>query len=164
MGPAPSNLLVSARSSSSAEQLRKELLRRAADRGLSYAIVVRHLGGDGMRGAAQVTRQSAPSASLLEVYKLFPDGHEEPVRGMEITDLTAATFRDIVAAGDKPVVYTNLFMPRFPGLFSYGMWSGMEVPEVSYVVPPLLFEELTLTKVQGPFPRPPFSRSPLAEK
>ncbi len=164
MGPAPSNLLVSARSSSSAEQLRKELLRRAADRGLGYAIVVRHLGGDGMRGAPQVTRQSAPSASLLEVYKLFPDGHEEPVRGMEITDLTASMFRDIVAAGDKPVVYTNLFILRFPGLFSYGMWSGMEIPEVSYVVPPLLFEELTLTKLQGPFPRPPFSRSPLAEK
>ncbi len=163
MGPAPSNLMVSTRSASSPEELHRRLLQRARERGLGYGVVVRHLGEDMTRNAAAVTRQAAPSANLLEVYKLFPDGHEEPVRGMEITDLTAATFRDIVAAGDKPVVYTNLFTLRFPGLFSYGMWSGMEIPEVSYVVPALLFEELTLTKVQGPFPRPPFSKPPLAE-
>ncbi len=167
MGAAPSNLIVTARGSSPQEQLHKELLRRAADRGLGYGIVVRHLGGgdleDMVRSAAMVTRQSAPSATLVEVYKLFPDGHEEAVRGMEVTDLTAALFRDIVAAGDKPVVYTNLFTLKFGSLFSYGMGSGMEIPEVSFVVPPLLFEELTLTKVEGPFPRPPFSKPP-AEK
>lgn len=168
MGAAPSNLIVTARTSSSLEQLRKELLRRAAARGLGYGIVVRHLGGGGLedmiRSAAMVTRQAAPSATLVEVYKLFPDGHEEALRGMEITDLTAALFRDIVAAGDKPVVYTNAFLLKFGSLFSYGMTAGMEIPEVSLVVPPLLFEELTLTRVQGPFPRPPFSKPPLAEK
>lgn len=69
-----------------------------------------------------------------------------------------------MAAGDKPVVYTNAFLLKFGSLFSYGMTAGMEIPEVSLVVPPLLFEELTLTRVQGPFPRPPFSKPPLAEK
>ncbi|HVP41911.1 MAG TPA: metallopeptidase TldD-related protein, partial [Terriglobales bacterium] len=140
MGPAPSNLIVTARNSSPEDQLRKELLRRVTQRGMGYGIVVRHMGGaeveDVLRTAALVTRQAAPSATLVEVYKLFPDGREEPVRGMELMDLTAAMFKDIVAAGDRPVVYTNLFMLKFGGLFSYGMAAGMEVPEVSFVVPP----------------------------
>jgi len=44
--------------------------------------------------------QSAPTNTLLEVYKVSPDGHEELIKGAELSGLTAATFRDIVAAGD----------------------------------------------------------------
>lgn len=167
MGPAPSNLIVTARNTTPEAELRKELLKRVGQRGLKYGIVVRHLGGGGiedlLRTAALVTRQTAPSATLVEVHKLFPDGHEEPVRGMELMDLTAGMFKGIVAAGDKPIVYTNLFVLKFGNLFSYGMTSGMDIPQVSFVVPALLFDDMTLTKVQGPFPSPPFSKPPLAD-
>jgi hypothetical protein len=111
-----------------------------------------------MMGAAQ----SAPSNVLLEVYKIFPDGHQESVRGMQLEDVTAATFRDIVAIGDKPVVYNEQFMPRIASFFSMGMGGATtDLPVVSYVVPSLLFEEITLTKATGPFPNPPMSKAPL---
>lgn len=166
-GPAPSNLILTSEKTSSREELRQELLRRVKLRGLHYGIVVRRLGGNAtnslMRAAAMMASpQSAPSNVLLEVYKLFPDGHEEPVRGLELEDVTSATFRDIVAVGDKPVVYNEEFMPKIASIFSMGMGgASADLPVVTFVVPSLLFEEVTLTKATGPFPNPPMSKAPL---
>jgi len=167
-GPAPSNLIVSSEKGTSEKELRQELLRRAHERGLEYAIVVRRMGGGGveslMRMAATVTRQAAPSAILLEIYKVYPDAREELLQGIQLTDLTGPMFKDIVAVGDKPVVYTDQFVPKMGTLFSMGFGgAGVELPKVSYVVPSLLFDDVTLTKVTGPFPAPPVSKSPLLE-
>jgi predicted Zn-dependent protease len=166
-GPAPSNLILSSQKTSSREELRQELLRRVKLRGLRYGVVVRRVGGNGanslLRAAAMMgSAQAAPSNTLLEVYKIFPDGQEEPVRGMELEDVTSATFRDIVAVGDKPVVYNEQFMPKMASIFAMGMSGATtDLPVVSFVVPSLLFEEITLTKATGPFPNPPTSKAPL---
>jgi predicted Zn-dependent protease len=167
-GPAPSNLIVSSEKVSSDQELRNDLLRRARERGLEYGIVVRRMGGGGLesllRMAAMVTRQAAPTTALLEVYKVFPDGREELLQGVQVSDLTAVMFKDILAVGDKPVVYTDQFVPKMGALFSMGFGAaGPELPAVSYVVPALLFDDVTLTKVTGPFPAPPLSKSPLLE-
>ena len=171
IGPAPSNLILSSDKKSSNEELRKELLRRVKLRNLPYGIIVRRVGGNGMNSLLRATAmmsgsaQSGPSNLLIEVYKLFPDGHEEPVRGIELNGITAATFRDIVAVGDKPVVYNEQFMPKISSIFSMGMGgASSDLPVVSYVIPSLLFEEITLTKAAGPFPNPPMTKSPLSIK
>jgi hypothetical protein len=39
---------------------------------------------------------------------------------------------------------------------------GMSEPLVSYVVPSLLFDDLTLTKPTTEMPKPPFSSPPLS--
>jgi hypothetical protein len=98
------------------------------------------------------------------VYKVYADGHEELVRSMELSDMTPAAFKEIVAAGDTPVVFTDEFIPRIGALFSMGMSSSTEMPIVSCVVPSLLFDEVSLVKGQGPFPNPPISASPLAKQ
>jgi len=113
------------------------------------------MGGGGLEAllAAMVTRQVAPSAALLEICKVYADGHEELLQGMQLSYLTGAMFKDIVAVGDEPVVYTDQFVPRMGTLFSMGFGaSSVELPAVSYVVPPLLFDDVTLTKVTGPYP------------
>jgi len=170
-GPSPSNLFVTADKSLNTEDLHKELLRRAKERGLDYGIVVRHLGGGGaagsfMRMTVRMAMQSEGgySDSLAQVYKLYPDGHEELVKGLEIAEITPATFKEIAAAGDTPFVYTEEFVPRLGAFFSLGTAATSNVPVVSSVVPSLLFEELSLTKTQGPFPNPPISPSPLAKE
>jgi len=38
----------------------------------------------------------------------------------------------------------------------------VDMPVASFVVPSLLFEEVSLTKAEGPFPAPPASKAPLA--
>jgi predicted Zn-dependent protease len=167
LGAVPSNLILTSDKPSPAVELRAELLRRVQQRGLDYGIIVRRTGGAAnsiMRAAAMMAAspQSAPSNSLLEVYKVFPDGHEELVKGAELSGLTAASFRDIVAVGDKPAVVDQQFIPSINSIFTMGMSGGFDLPVSSFVVPSLLFEEVSLTKAEGPFPAPPASKAPLA--
>ena len=167
-GATPSNLLVTTEQATTEAGLRKRLLQLASDRGLNYGIVVRHIGGGSaaafLKMAARLTQQGGQADnSMAEVYKLFPDGHEELVQGVEIADMSPAAFKDIVAAGDTPAVYSDEFIPRIGAIFSLGISSASPVPVVSYVAPSLLFEELTLVKTQGPHPSLPVEPSPLAK-
>src|SRR5262249_59898384 len=87
---------------------------------------------------------------LIEAYKIYPDGKEELVRNLNIEGLQLGVFKDIVAAGSAPYVYTApmrnmirspamMFTPSFPG--------GPNV--VSMVVPSLLFEDMALRRPAG---------------
>ncbi|HEX4485358.1 MAG TPA: metallopeptidase TldD-related protein [Terriglobales bacterium] len=168
-GAAPSNLFVTSDKSMTDAELRKELLRRAKERGLDYGIVVRRIGGGAaasfMKMAAAMGQQdSQGTTSIGEIYKLYPDGHEELLRGMEVSEFPSSTFKDIVAVGDTPVVFTDEFIPRVGALFSMGISAGSDMPIVSCIAPSMLFEELSLNKAQGPFPNPPISPSPLAKQ
>jgi tetratricopeptide (TPR) repeat protein len=166
-GSAPSNLLVTTDRPTTDAELRKQLLRLAADRGLPFAIVVRHIGGGSaasfIKMAARMMQQDVQvGGSLAEVYKLFPDGHEELVRGVELSDMNPALFRDIVAAGDTPTVYTDDFIPRVTAIFSSGVSAATQVPVVSYVAPSLLFDEVSLAHSEGQNPSLPVGTSPVA--
>jgi hypothetical protein len=168
-GPAPSNLFLTSDKSMSAAALHQELIRRAKDRGLDYAIVVRRIGGGAaasfMKMAMRMAQQGGQGgSSLAEVYQLYPDGREVLVQGIEIAEMTPAAFKDIVAVGDTPVVFTDEFIPRLGALFSLGLSPSSEMPVVSCVVPSLLFDDISLVKSQGPFPNPPISPSPLAKQ
>lgn len=164
-GPAPGNLFLTSDKSLSHDDLRKELLRRAKDRGLDYGIVVRRVGGAAasfMKMAARMAQTGGQGgSSMAEVYRLYQDGHEELVQGVKIAEMTPATFKDIVAVGDTPIVFTDEFIPRIGALFSLGVSASTDVPVVSCIVPSMLFEEVSLVKSQGPFPNPPVSPSPL---
>jgi predicted Zn-dependent protease len=168
-GPAPSNLFVTSEKSLTTDELRKELLRRAKDRGLDYGIVVRRVGGGAaasfMKMATRMAQQNGQgSDSLAEVYKLYADGHEELVQGVEIAEMTPSTFKDVVAVGDTPVVFTDEFIPRVGAIFSMGLSASSNVPVTSCVVPSMLFEEVSLVKNQGPYPNLSISPSPLAKQ
>ena len=156
---APSNFFVTARQSKTAAELRQELLRMAKQRGFGYGIVVRHVGEVGLNALMRMAmgRMSADTGSAIAAYKLFEDGHEELVRA-QIAPVPVSAFKDIVAAGDKPGVYTIgslLFMGSLTGGAPGMAWS-------SFVVPPLLFEEVSLKAPSGPSPTPPVVPSPLA--
>jgi hypothetical protein len=167
-GPAPSNLLVSSEKSVARVELRKELLRRARSRGLDYGIIVRRVGsGDAtaslVRMAARMAAQAqVGSNAMAEVYKVYPDGREELLRGMELAELSRAAFKDIVAVGDTSAVFTGEFANGLGGSFLFAGASEANAPIVSCAVPSLLFEEVSLVKSQGPFPSAFVSTSPLA--
>jgi predicted Zn-dependent protease len=169
-GAAPSNLFLQSQKSVTAEALRADLLQRVHDRDLPYGIVVRRVGGGAsasfLRVVARMTANpdAGPSGTLAEVYRLYPDGHEELVRGLELADVSSGAFKDIVEVGDTPTVFTDQFIPRLGSLFSLGTAAASNVPVVSCVVPSILFEELSLVKAEGPFPNPPIAPSPLAKE
>lgn len=169
-GALPSNLFVTSEKTLSIDELKKELLRRAKERGLDYALVVRRIGaGSGasfLEMARQMASQQSGSPSIPEIYKLYLDGHEEPLRGLRISDLPVESFKEIVAAGDAPALYSAELMPRASSMlfmgFSFSPGGGL--PVVSCVAPSLLFDEVSLARSEGPFPATPVSPSPLAQK
>ena len=78
---------------------------------------------------------------------------------MEVSGISSASFKDIVAVSDTPEVYTSPFEgssagPRF--FFSPGSSATL----VSWVVPSLLFEDMTLKKPGGEIPNPPVADHP----
>ena len=84
--------------------------------------------------------------------------------GIHIAELPVESFKEIVAIGDTPAVYSDELIPGVSALFGTGAFPGNDLPVVSCVTPSLLFEEVSLAKTDGPFPALPVSKSPLAEK
>lgn len=165
---APSNLIFTASRSASDQELRRMLLEHAKARGYDYGVVVRRAGGSSgefiQMAMSMMQGGSAPGNNILEVYKVHADGHEELVHGEQLPSVTVASFKDILAVGDKPVVYNSIFVPGFTSIMMLGMTSDISgvtnMPVVSYVVPSLLFDEVTLKKASGPFPKAPVSKPP----
>jgi predicted Zn-dependent protease len=172
-GVRPSNMVVSAEGGLSPEELRHELLLLLEEREADYGIVVRRMDNPGMIDAAQwiVNRfmggggGSGPTTeALIEAHKLYPDGREELVRNVELSGVTAASFKEIIAAAKDAAVYTAPFSggrssAMLSSIFSFGPQRGGG-GTVSWVVPSLLFEDLTLKKPSGDAPRPPVAPHP----
>ena len=83
---------------------------------------------------------SHPSA----IYKVYPDGREELIRGMDINDLRLEDFKD-AEAGNRDYVY-NIY------------------PFQTIAVPSVLFDDVDLRKEEGTFPTPPIVPPPARGK
>jgi hypothetical protein len=166
-GLMPGNMLVSAGDGLDREALVAELLLLAEERELEYALVVRRLMNPLVRPAAHrdparfffvASRRNGEVAAVIEAYKVFPDGREELVRNVEVPGLGPAAFKEIVAVSKRPTVHTSLFRPRaLAGPFGGHRGAALQSadPVVSWVVPALLFDDMTLKKPGGDIPNPP---------
>jgi predicted Zn-dependent protease len=167
-GPAPSNLILMAGNGRSEAELRKEFLELVNKRGLQYGMLVREIGSSGasmeeqaMAMVSAMTGRGEKSRSVLLAYKVYPDGHEELVRGAHISGMSLESFKSIVAASKSEAVYTTLEMPRINfAMLSRFAAGKTSMPIMSCVAPSLLFDDLTLTKPTGERPNPPFSTPP----
>lgn len=169
MGAAPANLLLISNRSWTTARLRRELLRRAKAGGLEFALIVRRVGAGRaspllrMAGRAGSGGDSDYAAAMVEVVRVFPDGREELLQGMELSDLTPAAFKDIVAVGDSPNVHSFEFVGGVASIFSGGAGGGAgRLPVVSCATPALLFDDVSLVASRGPFPDAPVTPSPIA--
>lgn len=136
LGAMPSNLLVSVDKGLTNPALRRRLLRLVKDRAQPFGLVVERLANSSLGGAGTV----------IEAYRLFPDGRRELVRGLQTEDLTAGSFKDIVAASSQAALYNT-------------QWGNG--PVISVAVPDLLFDDVTLKKPSGGIPKPPLSERPV---
>ena len=159
-GPMPSNLIVSAPSGVPREEMKAALLKLVQERGAPFGVVVRRLGNPsaamrpfGESAASRPGDRRGRVENAIAAFKVLPDGSEEPLRLAEITGVSADSFKEIVAASKEPAVYTALFSPSSgPSAFAFG---PPRAPEpVTYVMPSLLFKEMSLKKPGGEIPRP----------
>jgi hypothetical protein len=157
-GPTPSNLIVTATEGLTAEALKAELLKLAQQRGKEFGVIVRRVTNPSFRTvrdrALTSNRESGRIEPAILVSKVFPDGHEELLRNVEVNGLTISAFKDIVAAGKEPCVYHTPFI-------SAGT-SGSEL--ISLAVPSLLFDDVTLKQPTGAIPKPPVAKHPFFDK
>lgn len=155
-GVRPLNLIVTSDSTLSDADIRSKLQALAAAQGHPYAVIVRALSGTSGPGddpqeffmaQAQGRGANAPVARGIRVAKLFPDGHEEPMRGAEIFGVTAGTFKEVVAASRTRSVQDVVFS----GSGNILTGGGIGGP-VLYQVPSLLFANVTIRKPRGTTP------------
>jgi TldD protein len=159
-----SNLFVKASETVPAADLKQKFLKMIKDRDKPYGIIVRKMDFPSaappeelrrlMMGAAQSGSTRPVSAPVL-VYKIFPDGREELVRGLRFRGLNSRSFRDVAAVSDNATAFhwMNNFAP-------FGAMSGGYIAPSSVVAPSLLFEDLELERPQDDLPNPPVVPAP----
>lgn len=143
------NLFVDAAETVSREELEKRLLELAKDEDLEFGLIVEQMGGSSggfsfFGGSSQGVRLPRPYA----VYRLYQDGRRQMVRGSAFLPASYRVLRDIVAAGDDPVLVNTR---QFSQL-------------VSVVAPSILVAELELKRPREEFSKPPYSGRPELSK
>ena len=174
-GAMPSNLLFSTERTMTGEQIKSELVRLIGQRHKEFGILVRRMGNQQLMASLSRTRivlfngSNAPGSisvqPVLEAYKVFPDGHEEPLRNLDIHGLTLDAFRNILAVSEPSTIYTApvMILNRSPlGIVSFLQPGGPTV--VSTNAPSMLFEDMTLERPTGDVPIPPFSGHPYFDR
>ncbi len=172
-GAIPSNLVFSGTGGRSDPQLRQELIELVKERELEFGVIVRRVANpiltimdDPMASMILFVggRGGESAQSVIAAYKLYPDGHEELVRNLQVSDLDTSTFKEIVAISEQPTVTTIPFQPPSS---ARSMFSGPPLggtPVISLVTPSLLFEDMTLKKPSGEIPKPPVASHPAFAK
>ena len=164
--PVPTNLIIKARETSSIAELRAKLLDLIQQRGLPYGMIVRKMDFPSSASIDEARRiLSASSASgssraisiPLYVYRLYPDGHEELVRGERFKGINARSLKDILAAGDDSVVFNYLDNGAPFALLGF----GSSAAQVSIVAPSLLIDDLEMSKADDEMPKLPLVPAPM---
>ena len=141
-GILPGNLFVDASKSSSTEDLKKQLVALVTARSLEYGYIIRRLANN----------------NVLEAIRVYPDGHEETVRDARLAEITAGSFKDILAVSKERTVYTE--QAQITSLAGLSPFSGGDL--ITYVVPNMLFEDMAVEHVPNDSPKLPDIPSPLA--
>ena len=139
-GAQPSNVMVTATEGMSEQELKDQLLSMAKQRNKEFGVIVRGVG--------------------REIYKVYPDGHEELMRVGQFDGLDDAAFKDLAATSRDLAVYSLPYA-------AYGgrLYPGQALaPLVSFVAPSLLFEDLAIKPPTGGLPRLPLSKHPYFDK
>jgi TldD protein len=150
------NLFVKASQATPLADLKKRLIQMTADRGKPYGLLVRKLNypyagtRDDLAVLAQASRQSGGSTEPLSppilIYRVYPDGREELVRGLRFRGASTRMLRDIVAASQETAVFEFVNNSAPLAYLGYGGY----VAATSVVAPGLLFEEMELELPQEP--------------
>jgi hypothetical protein len=88
----------------------------------------------------------------VEVYRIYPNGRQELVRGGNLVGISHSAIRDVILTGDKQFVF-NYF--RRIGLFR------VRETVCSFVGRSLLFEDLEYQLIDKNFAKPPDIQNPL---
>lgn len=152
----PSNLIFESTDKLTPKQLKDNLIAMCKDIDLPYGLMITKirdmstsLGGFQFFGGQMRGGGNEGLTQPYEIYKVYADGREEPVRGLQFTNVTTRILRDIVQTDNSRYVY------------EYLIGDDYEMP-ATIVSPSLLVEEMELKKAESKVKKPPVLPSPLA--
>ncbi|MBQ7908019.1 MAG: hypothetical protein IJ311_00740 [Elusimicrobiaceae bacterium] len=128
------------------EKLEEMLLQEIKKQNKPFGFIVEDLAG-----GFTFTGASMPQSFKLEtkmIYKVFPDGRKEVVRGLDVIGTPLVSFNRIIAAGNDDTVFNG----------SCGSVSGW-VPQTN-ISPSLLFENMEFQKAEKSAFKPPVLPAP----
>jgi len=122
------------------DQLKKQMLKLVKDRELPYGLVVKKLMDQNIMFTTLfrltkglfITGQIQKTIPAVEVYRLYPDGREELIRGCEAKGFTHQSFKDIINAGNEPYVL-NFLAPAVTSPFISGGSQYMMASVISMI-------------------------------
>jgi predicted Zn-dependent protease len=161
-GATISNLFVSTNEYMPVGELKKKLLDLIKTRNKPYGIIVRKMDFPSTASIAEargmMTGQQGghPVSMPLLVYKIFPDGHEELVRGLRFRGFTGKSLKDILAAGDD----SNVFEYMENGAPFAIIGGGRYTTEACVVSPSILIDDLELHPIEEEMPKLPIVSAP----
>jgi predicted Zn-dependent protease len=135
--PAPTNLLITTTEKSPLAELRKKMIDLCRQRGLAYGVIVRKLDFPSAIGSGI----PAP----LYVYRVYLDGREEMIRGVQLRGVDARSLKDILLAGDDSATLDYV--------------EG-GTADVTVLAPSILVDDLELEKVGDTLPKLPVAPAP----
>jgi len=141
-----SNLVVESSKSVSREQLKKMLVEQIKSANKPYGLLF-----DDIEGGFTFTQRIIPNAFNVRptvVYRIYPDGREELVRGVDLIGTPLTSFSKIVAADDDVAVFNGMC----------GAESGW-VP-VSAAAPGLLISQIEVQRKEKSQERAPLLAPP----
>ncbi len=164
--PGIGNLFVRASQTVSSADLKKKLIDLCKQRNKPYAILIRKLDWPSSASFEELRREMSgmsmsggggrPVSMPILVYRVYPDGKEELVRGVRFRGLSTRSFRDILAASDQPYVYNYLDSTAPFAL----MGAGGFVTNSSIVAPSVLLEEVEMEQIMDETPSLPIVSPP----
>jgi hypothetical protein len=164
--PGFGNMFVRASQTSPAADMKKKLIELCQQRNKPYGILVRKIdypssaSSEEFRRLVTAATQSGGSPRLISepllLYRVYPDGREELVRGMRFRGVSTRSFKDIIAASDENYVFD--FVDSNAPLALMG--AGNFVTTASVIAPAMLFDELELEPIHEDVPKPPIVPPP----
>jgi hypothetical protein len=160
--PTISNLFVSSNEYMPVGELKKKLLDLIKARNKPYGIIVRKMDFPSSANLAEarsiMTGQQGgrPVSVPLLVYKIFPDGREELVRGLRFRGFNGKSLKDILAAGDD----SNVFEYMENGAPFAIIGGGRFTTEACVIAPSILIDDLELHPIEEEMPKLPIVSPP----
>jgi predicted Zn-dependent protease len=156
------NLFVSSSEAVPAAELKKKLIQLIQARGKDYGIIVRKMDFpssgsiDEVRRMISASQGGRPVSMPILVYKVFPDGREEMVRGLRFRGLNVRSLKDILAAGDDAQPFDFMDSAAVFALIGASSFTS----EACVVAPSILIDDLELHPVEEELPKLPIVPAP----
>ncbi len=156
-----SNLFVKSEETIAPAELRKKFLDMIQQRNKPYGLLVRKLDFPSTASVDELRQMlgglgGRPAPLPLLVYKVYPDGREELVRGLRFRSLNARALKDISFAGSDEAQFDFIGNGAIFALVGGGNY----IVGCSAVAPSILFEDLELDRPQIELPKLPVVPAP----